>query len=160
MPKPLDCAVLLFLARTLARSRQHRNLLAAFGGLGLAISLTLAKGVLYGNSQMYTLARRFGFRPPRWYEPNIPMMAAGFVLLLLAIVGTRAVFALPVTLKANWIFRVTAVHSPRAYFDAIRKSMFTLVAPVWIAAAIFYLTVWGGLEAVGHVAVYWLWALW
>jgi pimeloyl-ACP methyl ester carboxylesterase len=153
MPKALDCAVLLFLARTLARSRQHRNLLAAFGGLGLAISLTFAKGVLYGNSQAYALARHYGFQPPRWYEPNTPMMAAGFILLFLAIIGTRAVFALPATLKANWIFRVTAVHSPRAYFAAIRKSMFTLAAPVWIAAAVFYLSVWGGVEAFGHVAV-------
>ena len=53
MPRPLDRAVLLFVARTLVRSRQHRNLLAAFGGLALALTLVFAKGLLYGNSQMY-----------------------------------------------------------------------------------------------------------
>src|SRR5262249_21942357 len=78
---PLDRAVLLFIARTLTRSRQHRNLMAAFGGLALAISLAMAKGLIYGNSQLYELARRYGFQPPRWNQPNIPMMAAGFVLL-------------------------------------------------------------------------------
>ena len=153
MPRPLDRALLLFVARTLLRSRQHRNLLAAFGGLALALSLVFAKGLLYGNSQMYALARRYGFQPPHWYQPNVPLMAAGFILLFLAIIGGRAVFALPATLPANWIFRLTAVHSPRAYFAAVRKSMFALAALVWIAAAIFYLGVWGGWEAVGHVAV-------
>jgi pimeloyl-ACP methyl ester carboxylesterase len=153
MRHPLDRAVLLFVTRTLLRSRQHRNLLAAFGGLALAITLVFAKELLYGNTQMYALARRYGFQPPRWYQPNIPMMAAGFILLFLAIIGARAVFALPATLKANWIFRLTAVHSPRAYFAAVRKSIFTLAVLVWIAAATFYLGVWGGWESVGHVAV-------
>ncbi|MBV8732045.1 MAG: alpha/beta hydrolase [Acidobacteriia bacterium] len=153
MKKPLDCAILLFLIRTLARSRQHRNLLAAFGGLALAISLVLAKGLVYGNSQMYDIARRYGFRPPHWYEPNFPLMAAGFILLFLAVIGMRAVFSLPAALKANWIFRITAVHSPKAYFMAIRKSMLTLVGIVWIIVAMFYLSVWGGWEAFGHVTV-------
>jgi pimeloyl-ACP methyl ester carboxylesterase len=152
--KPLDRAVLLFAARTLTRSRLHRNLLAVFGGLGLAISLTYAKALLYGNSQMYALARRYGFHPPHWYEPNVPLMAAGFILLILAVIGARAAFALPIALKANWIFRITDAQSPKAYFTAVRRAMFTLIAgPVWIVCAIFYLSVWGGPEAVGHVLV-------
>jgi len=152
--QPLNRAMILFVERTLARSRMHRNLLAVFGGLGLAISLGYAKGLLYGNSQMYALARRYGFQPPHWYEVNTPMMAAGFVLLVLAVIGTRAAFALPLALKANWIFRITAVHSPKAYFAAVRKAMFTLIAgPVWAAASLFYLSVWGGPEALGHVLI-------
>ena len=103
---------------------------------------------------MYALARRYGFHPPHWYEPNVPLMAAGLVMLILAVVGARAAFALPVALKANWIFRMTDVQSPKAYFAAIRRAMFTLIAaPVWIVASIFYLSVWGGPEAVGHVLV-------
>jgi hypothetical protein len=49
-------AVLMFVARTMTRSRQHRNLLAAFGGLALATSLAFAKGMIYGNTRMYALA--------------------------------------------------------------------------------------------------------
>ncbi len=154
IPGSLDRAVVLFAGRTLVRSRMHRNLLAVFGGLGLAISLGYAKGLLFGNTRMYALARRYGFQPPHWYEVNTPMMAAGFVLLVLAVVGTRAAFALPVALKANWIFRITAVHSPKAYFAAVRKAMFTVAAgPVWVVASIFYLFVWGGPEALGHVLI-------
>ncbi len=151
---PLERAMLLFVARTIGRCRQQRNILAAFTGIGLAISLTFAKGMLYGDTQMYAEARRYGFRPPSWDEPNVPLLAAGFVVLILAVIGMRAVFSLPVDLKANWIFRITDVYSPKAYFTAVRKSMFLLGAtPVWIAAAILYLTLWPRVPALAHLAV-------
>jgi hypothetical protein len=149
-------AVLLFVARTMTRSRQHRNLLAAFGGLALAISLAFAKGMIYGNTRMYALAQRYGFRPPRWDQPNIPMLTAGFVLLLLAVIGTRGVFSMPATLGANWVLRITAVHSPKAYFYAIRRSVFLLAAmPVLIVVSLFYVSVWSGWESWGYTVVLW-----
>jgi hypothetical protein len=151
---PLERAVLLFIARTIGRCRQQRNILAAFTGIGLAISLTFAKGMLYGDTQMYAEARRYGFRPPRWDEPNVPLLAAGFVMLILAVIGMRAVFSLPTDLKSNWIFRVTDVHSPKAYFTAVRKSVFLLAAaPVWITAAMVYLALWPRVPALAHLAV-------
>ena len=151
---PLERAMLLFVARTIGRCRQQRNILAAFTGIGLAISLTFAKGMLYGDTQMYAEARRYGFHPPSWNEPNVPLLAAGFVVLILAVIGMRAVFSLPVDLKANWIFRLTDVHSPNAYFTAVRKSVFLLGAtPVWITAAILYLTLWPRVPALAHLAV-------
>ena len=154
LPKPLERAVLLFAARTLTRSRQHRVILAAYGGLGLAISLAFARAFLYGGSAMYAVARRYGFRPPVWNEPNAAFMTAGFVMLFFVVIGTRAVFSLPATLKANWLFRITAVHSPKAYFTAIRKSLYALAAwPILIAAALVYLSIWPRLSALGHMAV-------
>lgn len=140
--KPIERAVILFTARTLARSRQHRVMLAFYAGVGLAISLSYAKGMLYG------------FSANRWYEPNIPFRIAGFVMLFFAVIGLRAVFALPASLKSNWIFEITAVHSPRAYFMAVRRSLYGFAAlPVWIAAAAVYLAIWPRLPAVAHVAV-------
>ncbi|MBV9157172.1 MAG: hypothetical protein JO097_12995 [Acidobacteriaceae bacterium] len=46
--KPLERAVFLFTARTVARSRQHRLLLAIYGGVGLAIALAYTKSLLHG----------------------------------------------------------------------------------------------------------------
>jgi pimeloyl-ACP methyl ester carboxylesterase len=151
---PLERAILLFTARTIGRSRQHRNILAAFTGMGLAISLTFARSMLYGDTQMYAIARRYGFRAPRWDEPNVALLAGGFVMLILAVIGIRAVFSLPIHLNANWIFRVTDVHSPAAYFKAVRKSVFLLGAtPVWMAAAVLYLTIWPRVPALAHLVV-------
>jgi pimeloyl-ACP methyl ester carboxylesterase len=154
---PVERAVLLFIGRTMIRSRQHRNLLAVFGGLALAISLTFAKAMLYGNSRMYEEAQRFGFVPPQWCQPNTTLLTAGFVFLGLAVIGTRAAFSLPVMLRANWILRLTAVHSPSAYFSATRRSLFVLAAvPVLIGASLFYLTVWQGPQAVGYTVILWI----
>jgi len=142
LTRPLDRAILLFTARTIARSRQHRFLLAVYGGFGLAVALAYAKSLIYGYS-----------REP-WDQLNSPLLVGGFVVLLFAIVGARAIFALPAALPANWVFKITAVHSPLVYFRAVRRALYLLTAvPMWIAAALFYLAIWPGRPAVEHVAV-------
>ncbi|MBV8844339.1 MAG: alpha/beta fold hydrolase, partial [Bryobacterales bacterium] len=151
---PVQRAVMLFIARTMVRSRRHRNLLAVFGGLALAISLVFAKGMLYGNSRMYADAQHYGYVPPRWNQPNTPLVAAGFVLLGMSVIGLRIAFSLPASLRANWLLRITAVHSPKAYFQAVRRSAFVLAAaPVLLAGLLFYGGVWKSAEAWGHIAV-------
>jgi pimeloyl-ACP methyl ester carboxylesterase len=142
LPRPLDRAILLFTARTMARSRHHRFLLAAYGGVGLAIALAYAKSLIYGYSH------------EPWDQLNSPFLVGGFVVLLFAIVGARAVFALPVALPANWVFKITAIHSPIAYFTAVRRSLYILAAvPVWLVATTFYLAVWPGRPAAEHIVV-------
>jgi pimeloyl-ACP methyl ester carboxylesterase len=154
LAKQVERAVLLFTARTLARSRQHRLILAAYAGLGLAISLAFARALLFGGSRMYAVARRYGFRPTSWNEPNAALMTAGLVMLFFAVIGTRAVFSLPATLKANWIFRITAIHSPRAYFTAVRKVLYGVaVWPVLMAMAVAYLMIWPRVPALLHIAI-------
>jgi len=46
--QPIDRAIVLFTARTLTRSRHHRLLLAAYGGIGLAVALAYARDLFYG----------------------------------------------------------------------------------------------------------------
>ena len=136
--RPLERAIFLFVARTIARSRQHRLLLAVYGGLGLAIALTYAKS-----------AFRTG-----WDKANVQFLAATAVLLFFSIVGLRAIFALPLALAANWIFRITAVHSPNGYFTAIRKCLLALGAgPPVVCSAILLLAIWPGRPALEHLAV-------
>jgi hypothetical protein len=140
--RPLDRAIILFAARGLARNRQHRLLVAAYGGIALAISLAYAKSLLYGNSRQ------------RWDEPNVALLVAGFVLTIFGVIGVRAVFALPIALAGNWIFRTTTLTAPAAYFNAVRKSVYALTAvPIGIGLAIFYLAVWPWRPALYHMTV-------
>jgi hypothetical protein len=142
LSRQLDRAILLFTARTIARSRQHRLLLAIFGGIGLAIALAYAKSLINGTSEHH------------WNHPNRELLAGSVVLLFFAVIGTRAVFALPIALPSNWIFRVTTVHGPQAYFAAVRKSLLALtVVPIWIASAILYVAIWPRRPALEHVAM-------
>ncbi len=139
---PIDRAILLFSSRTLARSRQHRLVLAFYLGMAFAISLAYAKSLLYGTSGQ------------RWDRPGVPLLIASLVMLFFAIVGSRAVFALPFALPANWVFRISAVRSPASYFSAVRKSMFALAAaPVLLCSAVAYLSIWPGRPALQHLLV-------
>jgi len=142
LSSPLDRAILLFTARTLARSRQHRFLLAAYAGVGLAIAFAYAKSLIYGVS-----------RAP-WTRVTLPGLTIGLVLLTFAVIGARAVFALPVSLRANWIFRLTAIYHPCAYLAAVRKSLLALAAaPVCLVSAVAYLSIWPEGAALEHIAI-------
>ena len=109
---PIDRAILLFLARTLSRSRQHRLILSVYIGMALAISLAYAKSLLYGTSQQ---ARNSACRATSDYQFSDAVLRHRW---------SRAVFALPVTLPANWIFRISAIRRPASYFSAARKSLY------------------------------------
>src|SRR5207253_1867188 len=85
---------------------------------------------------------------------NVPFLVGSLVLLYFGVIGARAAFAMPIALRANWIFRITAVHSPAAYSSAVRKSLFTLTAiPLWIASAILFPAIWPARLGWEHVAI-------
>jgi hypothetical protein len=147
LQRPIDRAIFLFTARTVARSRQHRLFLAAYAGIGLAVAFAYARDLLYGPSDLY--ATQLGLQ---WNQLNVPLLMGGLVLLCFAVVGTRAIFSLPVDLRANWVFRLTAVHAPAAYFSAVRKALFALTAlPVWLACAAGYFLIWPVRPAAQHM---------
>ena len=140
-PAPFERAILLFTARTIARSRQHRLMLAIYGGFALAISLAFSASLLSASHK-------------EWIKPNAPFLLTGFLVLSGSVVGMRTIFALPITLPANWIFRMTSVHRPVAYFDAVRKSFYTVaVLPVLAGSAVVYLTIWPGRPAFEHILI-------
>jgi hypothetical protein len=139
LTRPLDRVILLFTARTIARSRQHRLLFAIFAGIGVPFAAASVRTFLMGSYR------------DRWDIPNAPVAAVGLLLLVVAVGGARAVFALPLALPANWIFRITAIYRPANYFAAVRKTLYVwIVAPVWAICAIFYLSIWSKLPAMEH----------
>ncbi len=83
LPRPLERAILLFTARTIARSRQHRLLLAAYGGIGFAIALSYTKSLLYGHSA------DFGVRIEFWAMQRFARYAVVFSILLAAALWAR-----------------------------------------------------------------------
>ncbi len=138
----LGTAVVQFSIRTLLRSRQHRVILAFYLGIGFAL-VTL----VWKNS-----------------GPSAPVTAligaifSSIVMMTAWVVGTRVVFAMPLDLRANWIFRVTSIHRTQEYLAAIRRPLFVLsVTPVWLASAAVFLWVWPWRLALEHLALLGLW---
>ena len=138
----VQTAIGQFSVRTLVRSRQHRVILAFYLGIGFAFTIFLLKAPAI---QEETANARDGRRQ---------LLAASIVMMVLAMVGTRVVFALPLDLRANWIFRVTPVAPAKECTAASRRALLLLsAAPVWLGSAVLCLRLWPWRQAAGHLAL-------
>ena len=82
------------------------------------------------------------------------LWAASIMMIVLAAVGTRVAFALPLDLRANWIFRVIGVRGGLESLAASRRALLLLsVAPVWLATAVVCLGLWPGRQNAAHLVV-------
>jgi hypothetical protein len=143
----LQTAVVLFSVRTLLRSRRHRVTLAFYLGIAFALIILFLKNpVLKGQVRIDSV--------------SVPLLVSSVVLMSFAVLGTRLVFAMPLDLRANWIFRMTEVRRSRDYFAAIRRPLFVIaVAPVWILIAIIFLAILPTKPGAGHLALLALWGI-
>jgi CubicO group peptidase (beta-lactamase class C family) len=125
-----------FSVRTLGRSKQHRLILGFYLGIGLAIISLMVKG------------------SPEARETSVLLWSASCLMVVLAAVGTRAAFAMPLDLRANWIFRVIGTRAGFETLTASRRALLLLsVAPVWLGTAVACLAIWPGRQNAAHLAV-------
>lgn len=100
----LRTAILNFSARSLLRSRHHRVIFAFYWSLVLAMALSCLRAELA--------------------EPNkvsADFLISSFVIMAIAVFGLRNVCALPISLNANWVLRVTQLRAPERYFAGTRS---------------------------------------
>jgi hypothetical protein len=132
-------AIAQFSLRTLARSRQHRMIIAFYLGVGFALTIFFSKAPALREAA------------PDAYTP---LLAATITMLALAVVGTRVVFAMPLELRANWVFRIAAPRAGSTILTAARRALLLLsVAPVWLISAAFCIRLMPGRQAAGHLAL-------
>ncbi len=110
----LSRAVMQFSARSLARSRQHRIILAFYLGVGLAATIFLLR-----------VQREAG--DSSLDDPVNPRLLAASILILAALaVGTRVVFALPFDLSGNFREVLYFQRAQMAKMSAKRPLVFLL----------------------------------
>ncbi len=137
-------AILMFIGRTLARSRQHRLLLAIYCGMGMAYVFSQAAYVLYRFNPAHAGAAEGRIQT----ELAIPLIAVFFL-----VIGLRVSFSIPIEVRANWLFRLTDAQGRGGYLAATRKTLVLVaLAPVVVIAAPCYLAVWPWQRALGHLA--------
>lgn len=145
---PMQTAIGQFCVRTLARSRQHRLILAFYLGIGLAFTVLLLP-LLATTPQLPG-----GPAINLWHEANTPLLAASIMMMALAVMGARVVFAFPLELRANWIFRAVGMHDAAKILVASRRALLLLsVAPVWLISAAVCFWLWPWRQAAAHLAV-------
>jgi hypothetical protein len=136
---PAVTAIVQFAIRTLVRSRQHRVILAFY--LGVAFAVVTISSRVDSNQQNFE------------GEGIVGLLASSILTLCFWMAGTRVVFTMPMDLRANWIFRITAVRQVAEYIVASRRALLALsVAPVTILSGLVLFTVWPWQRAAGHVA--------
>jgi hypothetical protein len=123
----LNTAVVQFSLRSLLRSRQHRVILAFYAGIGFAVAILFLKSPL-AQKQFGDVAAT-----DPWSHVSVPMLASTIVLLGFWVAGVRVVFAMPLDLRANWVFRITPVRGGLASLAARRRALLVLgVLPPWV----------------------------
>lgn len=136
----LKNAITSFVMRTLFRSRQHRMILSFFSGIGLAI--------------VVGYVTFFDGSGPAKTGVSIAFLIASILILVFVILGIRVVAAIPISLSANWMIRVTQVRPSSEYQRAVRFSWIALgVAPIWVLVAGLLLTTSPWRPVLGHLVV-------
>ena len=119
----LGGAITFFSLRTLLRSRQHRTILSFYLGIGLVIVLVSVRTPFVGPSSEKT-------------GVSVTFLLVSLLMVMLTVLAIRVVAAIPIALRANWIFRVTQVTPARHYQNAIWFSWVALgVVPVLLVLA-------------------------
>lgn len=82
------------------------------------------------------------------------VLSASELMLCASAAAMRAVFSMPIALKANWLLRVAALDPVARYAKAVRRTFLLLaVAPVWICAAAVMLWLWPWRIAAAHLVL-------
>jgi hypothetical protein len=133
LPRPRERAIITFMAKTLAQSSQHRMILMGYGGFGLAILLSGMIGISAIVKPERLVAARFVY--------------AHVILLIFLLLGFRHLFAIPIELKANWMFQITEREGRIEWLRAVDRFVLALGAIVMLLLPLpleVYLLGWRG----------------
>jgi hypothetical protein len=134
---PTQRAVFHFFGKTLARSTLHKMRLFAY----LAISAGLVLILLASTN----LSRR------ELTVTNRTLLAIPLILTFFLLVGLRSLVNIPVSLEANWLFRLTEQSTRRHYYAGFKKGIFFYaILPLHGLLYIFYELIWGWKPALWH----------
>lgn len=135
----LTTAIGYFTLRSLIRSRQHRVAYAFYLAIVCAIALSVVRGSLTARAPAPLTS---GF------------LMSTFMMMLFAIVGLSRVFALPISLTANWVLRIAQLRPTEKYFAATRQALLWIaVLPWWIVSAVLSLSFRPAHQVVAHLAI-------
>ena len=130
--RPIERALCAFTLKTLVRSRTHRMLMALYVGIALALTL----------SGLIPMLIRFGMQALE--KPGVFVLSIPLMVLFITLAGLRAVFALPVEPRANWVFRLLEPAERTIAIDGARDAMLVAaVTPIATAAFASGASLWG-----------------
>ena len=136
---PFERGCFSFTLKALFRSENHMLIVGGFAGVGIVLA----------SETLVEAASASG--PSRW--PSVALLSIPMIVLYLLLIGLRFSFEIPVTQRANWIFRLRANEASMCV-GLGRKIMLTFLIPPLLAIALpAYGFVWGWRVGMIHTAV-------
>jgi hypothetical protein len=133
---PVERACFYFVIAALGRSRTHRLFLSLYIAAGLAFIL---EGVA---SDPYAMVRGT-------HSPPLTLLSLPLIFSFFALAGMRFVFTLPIELRSNWLFQLTADVDREKYLSGVTKAMLLCaLVPVWIWLLPLAIVLWGPVQAI------------
>ncbi|HWQ54199.1 MAG TPA: hypothetical protein VN442_10980 [Bryobacteraceae bacterium] len=138
---PAERASFHFVWQTVSRSRQHRVLVAAYAGGGLALVLQSVAAMIAHGSRTW------------WQSPEGVLLPVPLVMSLFLLSGMRYAFTVPAELRANWLFQIAESGEPAEYMAGVRKAMALLaIVPLFAALLPLHVAIWGWTAGGLHIA--------
>jgi hypothetical protein len=135
----LRTAILYFSGRSLVRSRQHRVVFAFYWSLILAMALSCLRAEM---------------SEPTPGALSADYLISSLVMMAIAVFGLRNVCALPISLNANWVLRVTQLRQPERYFAATRGLLLVAgVGPALLVALLLGVRLRPWEQVAAHLAI-------
>ncbi len=132
--KPIKTASYHFVAQTVFRSPRHILHIGTYLAVGVSIAVVgLVDQFTAGSLERSIL--------------SVPLILSFFLL-----VGLRVIFAIPVDLRSNWLFRTAPIQQAADVFAGVRRFLIlAIIVPVYILAGLLYQLLWGWNAAILHV---------
>lgn len=132
--RPVSRATYELVLRTLARSRSHRLLLAAYIGIaGAVIASGIVPLLVRGGVAAATI-------------PNLEMLAGPLLFSFATLIGIRVAVAIPTEPRARWAVRLAEPRDRVAAIDGVRAAMLLVGVGPSVALAIVNGIIWGRVE--------------
>lgn len=139
IPNAVTRAVGFFVLETIARSRRHKMVLAMYMGVALALvlSVVIPRAIHRGWQGFAT--------------PDAALLSAPLVLIFFSVVACRALIAIPIEIKANWLFRLREPAARSAVVSGVVAAMMAgAVVPIVILTLLIAWSLWGPVIALEH----------
>ncbi|MEW6455347.1 MAG: hypothetical protein AB1410_01355 [Acidobacteriota bacterium] len=133
-------AIFHFFGNTLIRSKTHRLHLGAY--------IAVALGFIFAEllPQIFQRGSEINI-----YVPNKTLLSIPHILSFIIIIGLRVTITIPLSLEANWIFKLTEIQNKRDYLSGMRKGgFFYIILPLYFLLFILYFFLWGWKYALLH----------
>jgi len=141
---PEERAISSFWKKAIQRDKTSRLTLGLFISFGVFIIAGLLFKELFSFKYSFAeLGKSFEYIPVTKNQINKNFLMIPFIVCFSLLIGIRYIVLKPISIKANWIIRITEKKEKKFYMSGLKKGIIVyLLFPVNIIISFIYLFIW------------------